>query len=520
VWGVLALVLLFSVVVRLRLIEVPLERDEGEYAYMAQLILDGVPPYTQAFNMKLPGIYAAYAVILAVFGQTQSGIHLGLLLVNVVTTVLVFLLARTWLRNPGALAAAAAFALLSLGQSLQGVFANAEHFVLPFAVSGLLAIRRFRGPAVRWPSLLFAGSLLGVGVVMKQHGALFAAYGVILAWVVGTTWRERLRSASGVAAGVLLPYALTCAVFAVSGTFAAFWFWTVRYASAYSSQLPLEALVPNFAISFQPIVRESPLLWLLAALGLVGVWIVPRLRASAPAILTFAVFSFLAIAPGYFFRPHYFVLTLPAVAILVGAAIDAAETLLERRFSVKLARAAALGILVLASGQALARQGEFLFRMTPHQASRDTYGANPFPESIEIARYIRENSVPADRIAVLGSEPQIFFYADRRSVTGHIYAYALMELHDYALEMQREVIADIERDPPKFLVFVRITTSWLQRPGSHTEIFQWFSQYSERNYRVVGLVELGAGGEARYRWGAGIPWPPQSRQWVAVMERR
>jgi len=34
----------------------------GEYAYAGQLILQGVPPYKEAYNMKLPGTYAAYAV--------------------------------------------------------------------------------------------------------------------------------------------------------------------------------------------------------------------------------------------------------------------------------------------------------------------------------------------------------------------------------------------------------------------------------------------------------------------------
>lgn len=37
----------------------PLERDEGEYAYAGQLMLQGIPPYQLAYNMKLPGTYAA-----------------------------------------------------------------------------------------------------------------------------------------------------------------------------------------------------------------------------------------------------------------------------------------------------------------------------------------------------------------------------------------------------------------------------------------------------------------------------
>jgi hypothetical protein len=78
----LGLILLFVVFVRVRLLPVPLERDEGEFAYAGQLILQGIPPYQLVYNVKLPGIYAAYALLMAVFGQTPSGIHLGLLFVK------------------------------------------------------------------------------------------------------------------------------------------------------------------------------------------------------------------------------------------------------------------------------------------------------------------------------------------------------------------------------------------------------------------------------------------------------
>ena len=46
-------------VVRLRLLNFSLERDEGEYAYAGQLMLQGIPPYELAYNMKFPGTYAA-----------------------------------------------------------------------------------------------------------------------------------------------------------------------------------------------------------------------------------------------------------------------------------------------------------------------------------------------------------------------------------------------------------------------------------------------------------------------------
>ena len=95
----------------------------------------------------------------------------------------------------------------------------------------------------------------------------------------------------------------------------------------------------------------------------------------------------------------------------------------------------------------------FLRDSTPDQFSRSVYGANPFPESVKVAEYIRKNTKPEDRIAVMGSEPQICFYAHRRSATEHIYMYGLMEPQPFALRMQEEMIAQVEKSEPPFLVF-------------------------------------------------------------------
>src|SRR6202158_6013555 len=88
-YGLITLLLVLNSAIRFHLRNIPLERDEGEYAYAGQLMLQGIPPYKLASNMKLPGTYAAHAVIMAIFGQTIAGIHFGLLLVNALTILLV-----------------------------------------------------------------------------------------------------------------------------------------------------------------------------------------------------------------------------------------------------------------------------------------------------------------------------------------------------------------------------------------------------------------------------------------------
>ena len=145
--------------VRIHLLGIPLERDEGEYAYGGQLMLHGIPPYKLVYSMKFPGIDAAYAAIMAVFGQTIIGIHVGFMLVNAATIVLVYLLGKRLFSSAAGVAASAAYALLSIGQGVLGTQAHATHFVVLAALGGTLLL--LRGiDSRRWPTLLWSGAAL------------------------------------------------------------------------------------------------------------------------------------------------------------------------------------------------------------------------------------------------------------------------------------------------------------------------------------------------------------------------
>jgi hypothetical protein len=123
-------------------------------------------------------------------------------------------------------------------------------------------------------------------------------------------------------------------------------------------------------------------------------------------------------------------------------------------------------------------------------AVRMIYGPNPFPEALRVAEYLQAHTNPTDTIAVLGSEPEIYFYAHRHSATGYIYTYELMEPQRYAVQMQLEMIREIEAARPKYLVFVAVPQSWLRRSNSKTEIFDWFDRYSSEDFRLDGLVNI------------------------------
>src|SRR6202020_3665584 len=91
-WLGVLIVLVLVNFIRYRLVDMPLERDEGEYAYAGQLITQGIPPYQLACNMKWPGTYFAYALGMLQFGQTAAGVHSTLMVVNSLTIIFVFML--------------------------------------------------------------------------------------------------------------------------------------------------------------------------------------------------------------------------------------------------------------------------------------------------------------------------------------------------------------------------------------------------------------------------------------------
>ncbi|MEI7639762.1 MAG: glycosyltransferase family 39 protein, partial [Syntrophus sp. (in: bacteria)] len=205
----LVFILLGSIALRWHLLPIPLERDEGEYAYAGQLILQGIPPYVQLYNMKMPGIYLAFAIILAVFGETPTAIHTGLLFVNLTTILLLFLFTRKLFDDLTALTAAAAFTILSVNPFVHGVFAHAEHFVLLFVLASLLLLLNgLNRSQLRW--MFLSGIFSGIAFLMKQPAASFTGLAITFI-LINDLFRDRPPSARvfikpmTFMAGVLVP---------------------------------------------------------------------------------------------------------------------------------------------------------------------------------------------------------------------------------------------------------------------------------------------------------------------------
>ena len=522
VFVILLALLIFFGLVRYRLRDMPLERDEGEYAYSGQLMLEGIPPYQLAYNMKLPGIYAAYAAIMAVLGETPTGIHLGLLLLNAATIVVMYFLAARLFGRLAGVIAACSYAVLSASSSVMGFQAHATNFVVLPALIGVLLLLRGMDSNNAW-ALFVGGVSSGIAVLMKQHGIFFVLFCMLYLWFEPARGSKEARfTARRIAiyvAGVAVPYAITCLWLLKAGVFPQFWFWTVSYAGEYS-KMGLRRGIHAFLENSSTVVAPAIAIWILAAIGFSAICWSAGARRYSRLMALLLLCSFLSTCPGVFFRPHYFVLVLPVIAILVGVAVSAAEEWLAAKPKLLRFRFVPIAIFMLALASTVFAQRRDYFVRSPLQVLESTYPNDPFEATMAVADYVKANSMDADRIAVLGSEPEIYFYARRRSATGHIYMYGLIVRHKYTATMREQFERELEKNRPEFLVYVDVRNSWGEREGAvqAAPFLDWMRQFMSAGYERVGMADLAS--TTNYAWGnAAATYVPRSSNVIYVLRR-
>jgi Dolichyl-phosphate-mannose-protein mannosyltransferase len=497
---ILVATMVFVLLVRLRLLDVPFERDEGEYAYGGQEILRGVPPFKSIHHVKLPGVYGMYALFISLFGHSYQAMHFGLLVCNLINIFFCYLLGKKISGSMAGATSAFFFAILTLSKSIFGFTANTEHFILLYLLPGLLlllqACDKLKTGGRRLTTLaFFSGLLMGIAYIMKQQAIYFIGFAglyyiyrgaVVQAYKKGYFYLNGLLMIVGLG----LPLCALCLYFKSAGLFDQFWWWTFIYPRAYVGQITLKWGMKFLGDTMKAVMPEHWLILALTAIGLVLVAIIKK--PFRVFVIGMFVISLLAVSNGLYFYNHYFLLATPGCALIIGVGlVSAAEwhkyvkSQLIQRWAVPLVL---IGVLVFYA----ISDKDYYFFDDPDVVCRKVYSANPFPESVRLGEYIEQHSDPKDKIVVFGSEPQIYFYANREAATGFIYTYEMMKNHPYATKFQHQMADEVAAANPKYIVAAHLTGSWfaVQVDKIDNFIFQWSSKYISDNYEPVGMVDI------------------------------
>ena len=472
------LIVLLVVAIRLHLANVPFERDEGEYAYAGQLLLKGVPPYQEVYNMKFPGVYFMYALSFKMFGESVAAPRYFILLAQLVGACFIFLLARRVINPLAGWVGAAFFLLFNLTLAFQGTQTNTEHFVVAFLVPSLFFL--YKGVEEEWlPGLVISGLLLATACLMKQHAFIFVL--ATVPWVLYIRKTKSLNYLFAYAAGGILPVVLMAFYLWHAGVWYRFYFLTIQYAREYIGVVPVHKGVRPVKFQQSLISQLSPVLIWFTIVGIVGLLLPTIKRKEKLFLLLLFVASAVVVCPGFYFRRHYFLMTLPLFSLLFANA----AFLLTGYFNLQRRYLMLVFFVIANAAFFVGYHFNSFFVESPKQLSEEMYPGSPFAVSGEVASYIQRHTKPNDRVCMVGVEPQLFFLSQRRSASGYIYIYPLLEKQKFNGMMNDEFIAQSEACKPAMLVYTSVSV-FDDNYTQHERLLGWFNDF-KKNYRLVGL---------------------------------
>jgi hypothetical protein len=482
-WTVVSLIGLIILFIALQgnCLNIPFERDEGNYAYGAWVMTKGLVPYVNTFEQKPPLIYVPYLLALLINSRACWPVHLIAALSFLMTVMLVGLIAN---REHGKRAG-----LMSMWLSVPMVMlpyltpfaANAEKFmILPFC--GLLAIyvfNRRRSGNDAW----FWAAVCGMATLLYKQIAVFSVLYIFALWLFDD-WQQHRSAKTTLTrtiyalAGGLATFFLVCGYFFARGGWPGFWEQTVIYNRYYASSFGGLTL-DNFFSNLRMFYYYWPALFLLL------IWYLIKRPARAGFYLGLLIVSVGSI----FITPyaHYYIMVMPIAALICASSFDSLMGQLSgflNRPKWALLLYPALAALILVSLLWPVRSWYF---MPPNEVLTRSYSQlNPFVEAPIVGERVAALTAPDDYIYVAGTEPEILYYSKRVCPARINGVYALMMDNPLAEVYQKELIRDLDHFPPRVIVWVRSPLSWLTRPNSPRLIFNYFAKLLKERYRLVG----------------------------------
>jgi 4-amino-4-deoxy-L-arabinose transferase-like glycosyltransferase len=484
---IVAIVVLITAALRLPLLNIPFERDEGEYAYIAWRMDYGELPYRDWVDQKPPGIFLVYRLALALPLPAIAAVHFVALLWSAASACALFFLARRFLNAIDAAAAAVLFAILLADPMIDGASANTELFMLlPLILSQIAFVHSMSMERPNFLLITLIGALVGIAAAFKQVGIVNWPL-LLFMYPIFATHRKKnvfwFAWWSGL--GVTIVWAAIAAYFHFRNSLNDFVYHVFRHNLHYLSAEPWLARWRFFRRAMSILWPSLLFIWMAAALS----FVLPRPVGGWKwlwFVLGWLLTSVVAVSLSGYFFPHYFQQLLPPLALM---AVMGAGRLCQARWLLwaplifrRLVFALLLGILPATVFY------PFLFKYSWRQAIDIIYPDNFFDLMPSVATRLAQKTRPDDKVYVFGSEPELLFYAKRLSATRYIILFPLYGAYSDALEKQKATIEEISRARPAAALVA--TTGLIFPLGSNHYFTRWTQEYLDHNYQPDTYITL------------------------------
>lgn len=426
--------------------------DQGIYATVADVVRDGGAPYRDAWDFKPPGVFFAYALAKAAFGDSMRAVRLLEALAFASLLVAFALYTRRFAGSvwPGLLGGA-----LAVGSHVWMGFwhtAQPESFGAPLLAWALVlatvdrpspheGAADGRGAARNHAADAGAAALYALAALMKPPlgGGILVSFGFAL-----RRTRSPVKTTLAYAAGGALPVAAVLLYLASAGALGDLHEALLVFAPAYTALNYQAGDLPGFAV------RTLQILFLrfswLNALGLVLLVALPRLapreREGALHAAGVLAFCLLGVAlQGRFFAYHYGA-AVPLLSLLAGVGLFKLARVQERRGLGVAALFVVLALLANSNGVHGPVQGGLVDRLRQLDPGH-LYNA---PQR-RVAAWLRAHTEAGDPIHVFGFRPALYDLADRPPASRFIYN-APQRAPWYSARGRDALMRDLRATPP------------------------------------------------------------------------
>lgn len=493
----------------------PFGRDQAVFAYVGEVIARGGMPYRDAWDLKPPGIYLAYALLAALApngAALMTAVRLADLAVTAVTALLLAQLVTrlteeetdfgpTWALGAGAAGWYAALYLHGTYWSL----AQAEAWANPLLLGAiLLLLGRNSETRPKAGALLAVGALLG-GVALLKFTALLPAL-PFLVWVARSVWSDQRKarpivvSLTLVGLGGAIVLGLAAGWLATGGALEPYVDIQRCFVAPYA-RLGAQGVLERIAGLFGHTLGWARLAALPVALAAVGLLSPYRWWQEGRGLAAAGFFAGLLAVwwQGKYFGYHWQTM-LPwlALAAAVGTVELSARLRLPRLAATMLLPTVALAWSVGAHWsdyqQAASYAAGALTRKSWVQRfGRPRKGDYAFFATERAAAYVRKHSLPQDSVLVWGFEPAIYLLSDRHPSTRFFFNVPVT-VHFAPEAWRQEFLAAFDARPPQMLVVLRndpIPWATARADDSAAQLADWpeLAARVQRDYREVGRRE-------------------------------
>ena len=477
------LFLLFFFALHYNSFNTPFERDEGEYAYSAWLMQQHQPFYVHSFLQKPPLIIYTYylAQIIKPFALWPPRL-LGFIFTLISCLLLALIANKVYGRKTAWFTLFISPLLLSFSP-LCALAANTEKFML-LPLIALLALFIFKRNKETRLVYFLAGVLSALAIFYKPlafpPSAIIIIYWLGFKFLIERDSKKTFKSFLDIILGVVLVTFLVFLYPLLNGALGEFWKQVITFNLSYASDM--KKYFPGQFFHYAGVFFKN--LWPIILLVIASVFLRPKYISLWVTLFLFSLLVIITTPIG-----HYYLLITPFLILLAAGSFSKLEEIISAKtIEVKNIIYFSFGLLIAIVY--FSSLGEQLV-LSPSELSAWVYGTNaPFIESSLMAQKIKEQTQADQKIFIAGSEPQIYYFSERESVSKFDITYPLNINTSGREDYQTKVVSDLKNNQAAAIVVSLGKDSGLWEKGSPRIFVDYLTRELESNYHLVGGTKL------------------------------